>query len=94
MASRTANIDHTAHRYLSGTPAEAMATPLASLGYEALCEALVGGANDEANRVMARIIAKHGRKYTAEARELARAIAAGKAPLPPVPEYMIKASKG
>jgi DNA-binding FadR family transcriptional regulator len=67
---------------LPRTASDAAAIPLASLGIEALYEALAMGANDAARRAMARMIAQHGRKYTAAARTIAADIGSGKAPLP------------
>lgn len=72
-----AKSNHSAFRYLPNTSADAAAIPLASLGTDALTEALQGGVDADARRAMARLIAAHGRKYTPEARALAAAIAFG-----------------
>lgn len=83
-------INFAAMRHLPATPQEAESTPLASLGLEALHEALAMGADDKARRATARGIALVGRKYTQEARDLAACIGDGSRPLPPIPPYMLK----
>ena len=83
-------IDYTKQRFLPASPQAAIAIPLASLGLDALYEALAGGADDKTRRGMAGLIARVGRKYTSEARQEAARIEAGLEPLPPIPAYMIR----
>jgi len=61
--------------YLPATPAEARAIPLASLPRAAVDEALAQIRKPDARRAMARLIAEHGREYTADARACAAGLA-------------------
>lgn len=83
-------IDYSKMRHLPTTPEAAARQRPATLGIEALHEALAGGANDAARLAMANLIAKHGKKYAPEARKEAARIATLIAPLPPIPAYMLK----
>ena len=64
---------------LPSTPAESRQIALASMTVEAFQEVVAemkqAGASKSSIRGMARLIADHGRKYTAEARALAAAYA-------------------
>jgi len=87
--TRKPKINYSAMKYLPKTSADALATPDASLGINALTEALCGGANLAARVAMADAIAKVGFKYTAEARAIAAEIASGARPMTEIPIYMI-----
>ena len=56
---------------LPRTPTEARAIPFACLGPDTVDEVLANIRDRKARGAMARVIAKHGRKYTAEARDYA-----------------------
>lgn len=62
---------------LPATPAAARSLPLASLSIFVAQAVILKHKNLDTQKVMARIIAKHGHKYTAEARSWAKAFSDG-----------------
>jgi len=90
--TRKPKINYSAQKYLPTTSDAAAKTPNASLGIDALTEALCGGANLAARVAMANLIAKVGFKYTPEARAMAAEIASGARPMTEIPPYMIAAA--